>query len=102
MTETARRSMMSRVRGMMFKLPYMISCVEFEDFIDSYLDDDLPPRQRRIFEMHLALCAECRAYLRKYKASIELAKSAEAEPVDVKVPEDLVRAVLAAREGGDT
>ena len=95
------RKIMRRVHGLMFKLPFMISCQEFEEFILAYLDDELPPRQKRIFEMHLKVCRECRQYLRAYRASLDLAKLAlTAEDVSppAEVPADLVRAVVAARD----
>ncbi|MBT5495574.1 MAG: hypothetical protein HOK54_07525 [Alphaproteobacteria bacterium] len=98
MTQENHRSIASKIKGAMFKLPYMINCVEFEDFILAYLEDDLTRRQRSIFEMHMTLCAECREYLQQYQASLALAKSAEATTVPTEVPEDLIRAVLAARE----
>lgn len=89
---------MRRIHGVMFKLPYMITCEAFEDFILAYLEDELPPRQKFIFEMHLKLCRECREYLTAYRASIELARRGLGEmqaPEDV--PEDLVKAVIDAR-----
>ncbi len=98
MTE-ARPTLMRRIHGAMFKLPLMITCEAFEDFILAYLEDDLSPRQKFVFEMHLKLCRECRDYLKAYRASLELAKSTgQAQPLPDEVPEDLVAAVLAARE----
>ncbi len=88
---------MRRIHGVMFKLPYMITCEAFEDFILAYLDDELSPKQKLIFEMHLKLCRECREYLAAYRASIELARQGLGEmqaPEDV--PEDLVKAVIDA------
>jgi anti-sigma factor RsiW len=82
----------------MFKLPYMINCVEFENFILAYLEGDLSRHQESIFEMHMMLCAECQKYLQRYQASLALAKSAEATTVPTEVPEGLIRAVLAAHE----
>ena len=79
----------------------MITCVQFEQFIMAYLDDDLPPAQRRVFEWHMKACRECREYLAAYQRSTELASASlgtgnDALPTDV--PEDLVRAVLDARK----
>ena len=82
----------------MFKLPYMINCVEFENFTLAYLEGDLSRHQKSIFEMHMTLCAECQKYLQRYQASLALAKSAEATTVPTEVPEGLIRAVWAARE----
>ena len=92
---------MRRIHGAMFKLPLMITCEAFEDFILAYLDDELPPKQKFVFELHLKVCRECRDYLRAYRASMELAKSALGEPSTAmpdQVPNDLVKAVLDARD----
>ena len=79
----------------------MITCNEFESFILAYLEGDLPKRQKVVFEFHLKMCRECREYLQAYRASIELAREAhEAELKELtdQVPEDLVKAILAARK----
>jgi anti-sigma factor RsiW len=98
---TGTRTLRRRLQGIMFKLPLMISCAEFEGFILAYLDDALPRRQKIVFEMHLRACRECRDYLKAYRASMTLAAESlgdvsDFEPEDV--PEDLIAAVLAARK----
>ena len=94
-------SMMRRLKGIAYKLPMMITCEAFEEFILDYLDDALDQRRRFVFELHLKVCRECRDYLKAYRAAVALARENSA-PIDSKtlekVPEDLVRAVLAARE----
>jgi len=95
------KPIMRRIQGAMFKMPLMISCEEFEGFIIDYLEDALTPKQKLVFETHLKICTDCREYLRAYKAAIELANgSADAaeEPLPDQVPDDLVKAVLAARD----
>ncbi len=97
-------SVRQRIRGIMFKLPLMITCVEFEEFIIAYLDDELSSRQRRIFEFHLAVCAECRDYLAAYKAAMTVTRDAlgaQSAETLANVPEDLVAAVLAANTSQD-
>ena len=96
------KTFMRRLQGVMFKLPLMITCAQFEDFIVSYLDGQLPARQRRLFELHLRICRECRDYLAAYRASMVLTKSAlrtENEQDLQAVPEDLGNAGIAARHG---
>ena len=91
-----------RIHGLVFKLPLMITCEEFEDFILAYLDEDLSAKQTFIFELHLKLCRECRDYLKAYRASMDLAKQAiedESDLLPEHVPDDLVNAILAARDG---
>lgn len=94
--------LLRRVKGLMLKHgPRMITCREFEGFILDYLDDALPVAQRRIFELHMKICRECRDYLAAYQRSIALGKAAFQDPdgpVPDDVPEDLVRAILEARE----
>ena len=95
------KSLMRRMQGLMFKLPLMITCAEFEDFVLAYLEGDLSKRQKFVFEMHLALCRECREYLAAYRTAMALAKGALGEadsPVPDDVPEDLIKAVLTARD----
>jgi len=78
----------------------MITCEEFEDFILSYLDGELTNRQLSVFEWHLRICKECRDYLAAYCLSTKLAKRAlddPDQPLPEDVPEDLVNAILAAK-----
>lgn len=95
------RSLRRRLHGKIFKLPLMITCSEFESFILAYLEDDLAPRQKFVFELHLKMCRECRDYLALYRASLDLAKGAldkDNDHLEEDIPEDLVKAVLAARK----
>lgn len=96
-----RNVTMRRLRGLLFRLPTMINCHEFEEFILEYLDEELPPVQLRVFELHLRLCPECRVYLAAYKATRALGEAAFGigpdVPVPSEVPEDLITAILSAR-----
>jgi len=103
MTEATEPTLMRRIQGVMFKLPLMITCEDFEDFIVAYLENELTPRQKFVFEMHLKLCRECRDYLEAYRTSLALAKrcGGDDDAMPEAVPEDLVAAVMAARDGND-
>lgn len=79
----------------------MITCREFEDFVLSYLDGELPDRQRSVFEWHMRICRECRDYLAAYKRAEELGRAvlpSPNDPLPKDVPEDLINAILDARE----
>ena len=95
--------LMRRLKGAMLKRVHgMITCREFEEFVLRYLDGELPARQVKIFEWHLRICRECREYLAAYKRSMEIGKAVIGQgddSVPEDVPEDLIRAVLDAREG---
>jgi len=91
----------NRMKGVMFKyIPLMITCRQFEDFVLAYLNDELTGKQKLVFELHLKICRECRDYLADYRRTMELSKRAFADPDQAlpgNVPEDLVKAILAAR-----
>ena len=77
-----------------------VTCREFADFIMDYLSGELSAARRAQFEQHLSLCANCRKYLTSYEETVKLGKAAfdddkGALPPDV--PEELVKAILAAR-----
>lgn len=78
----------------------MITCRELIDFLADYVDDVLPPNERRVFEDHLSVCPDCQNYVVSYKRTIALERVALSRPDDEvppEVPSDLVRAILAAR-----
>lgn len=94
--------LMRWMKGMMLThMPMMITCREFEDFMVAYLDGDLRERQRFVFDLHVRVCRECRDYLAAYRLTTALAKRAfddPDQPVPDDVPEDLVKAILAAKD----
>ncbi len=89
------------LKGFMLKHMHgMITCHQFEEFVFSYLEGSLPARQCKVFELHLRVCRECREYLAAYQRTIELGQamfSADDESLPEDVPEDLITAILDAR-----
>ena len=91
------------MRGILLKyMPGMISCTEVEQFIDDYLDHSLSPAEVIVFERHLILCSECRAYLTAYQKTIEMGKKALS--IDLSdtskaqdIPVELIAAIKAAK-----
>jgi predicted anti-sigma-YlaC factor YlaD len=78
-----------------------MNCRELNDFLADYLEGALAGPQRAAFEGHLGLCPDCVRYLDDYREVIRLGGlcgTEEAPPADV--PEELIRAVLAARAAG--
>ena len=77
-----------------------VTCREFADFMADYLSGALTPDLREPFDHHLSLCVNCQRYLTSYRETVELGKRAF-DDVDAElpseVPEDLVKAILAAR-----
>jgi anti-sigma factor RsiW len=77
-----------------------VTCREFADFMMDYLSNELAAESRTQFEYHLSLCINCRKYLRCYEETVKLGKRAfddEDSALPADVPNDLVKAILAAR-----
>ena len=76
-----------------------ITCRELIDFLDRYVDDELPPPQRAKFEEHLEVCAACVEYLHSYRETIRLAAAAwdDGDLALADVPSELIDAILDAR-----
>lgn len=95
------RTITRKLKGLMFRhVRAMITCAEFEKFVLDYFEDRLSPGRKKVFELHLKLCSECRDYLKAYWNAVELGKTVFKEAKDTvptDVPEDLVSAILAAR-----
>lgn len=78
-----------------------MTCKEFIEFLMDYLGGELPPGERACFEAHLGDCPDCLAYLDMYKQTVKLGKAAfcqERGRLPADVPEELIRAILAARK----
>jgi len=82
-------------------LAHEITCREIAEFLDDYADAMLPAERRAMFERHLEFCGECETYLASYRRTITIGKLAfelSNERASTPPPEDLVRAILAARK----
>jgi anti-sigma factor RsiW len=77
-----------------------VTCREFADFMMDYLSGELSAESRAAFEHHVGLCSNCRRYLASYEETVKLGKRAFQEDdsnLPSQVPEELVKAILAAR-----
>ncbi|HYB97496.1 MAG TPA: zf-HC2 domain-containing protein [Vicinamibacterales bacterium] len=77
-----------------------MKCRELADFLMDYVSGELPAENRTHFEFHLSKCKNCHAYLVQYELTIRAGKMACDEMSDElpPIPDELVRAVLAARQ----
>ena len=73
----------------------MLTCRQLIDFLDAYLEDQLPPMRLAAFKVHLMLCRDCREYLDTYRRTIEISKHAmkPEDPVPAEVPQGLIKAI---------
>jgi anti-sigma factor RsiW len=77
-----------------------MNCREFTEFLLDYFDGTLTDAERALFDEHLAECPFCRDYLATYRQTVVLEREAYADPAaapPASVPEELIRAILAAR-----
>jgi anti-sigma factor RsiW len=77
-----------------------MTCRETVEFLRHYLDGELPESVHACFEMHLAACPHCVAFVESYRQTISLARdSGVLLPVSPceSIPEPLVAAILRAR-----
>lgn len=77
-----------------------MTCREFAGFMMDYRSGELPPAVRAAFEHHLRLCPNCQRYLVSYEETVSLGQHAfddDEAAVPAEVPEQLVKAILAAR-----
>lgn len=51
-----------------------MTCRQEVDFLSLYLSAGLNARERTAFENHLAVCGDCIAFLKTYKATVELTR----------------------------
>jgi anti-sigma factor RsiW len=74
----------------------MTTCQELVEGLLEYLSDELWPPKRAEFDLHLARCGSCSAYVTTYRSTIEMARAAY-DPTHYapEVPESLVQAILA-------
>jgi anti-sigma factor RsiW len=77
----------------------MLTCREFVEFLMAYQSRELPEGQRAVFEEHLAECPDCTSYLHSYQQTVRIGKIACGcqDPAPADAPEELIRAILAAR-----
>ena len=73
-----------------------LTCRDLAEFVADYQSGELAPEVLAAVDEHLAGCPDCVTYLRTYADTIRLARTT-ADPVPTAVPEQLVRAILAAR-----
>ncbi len=78
-----------------------LTCREFIDFLDDYVEGRQAADVRARFERHLEDCPYCVDYLETYRDTISLARDAcsadPSLPAPEDVPEKLIQAILDSR-----
>jgi len=73
-----------------------MTCKEFCDILDEYVDGQLSREARADFDEHLLECEDCVQYPDTYRKTITIARASthDADFVHQPIPEPVVRAVL--------
>lgn len=82
------------------KMPLILTCEQLDQFVVDYLDRKLSFWERFKFRFHILFCPKCKAFLDGYAKTVEIEKrtvSSPGRPTIEEAPEDLIRAILAAR-----
>lgn len=91
--------LMRFMKGKMIEYtPGMVTCLEFEEYIDRYLDNTLAPKEAKVFNRHIKICKACGEYLASYQRTITQGKAVFSEEilddaVPDAVPSGLVEAI---------
>ena len=90
-----------KLKSGMMKMPTMLTCREFDEFVSDYFEGNLSGYRNFKFALHMKMCSPCRRYIEAYRRSQELGKQVfgqlDAE-VPPEVPEELVEAILEAQK----
>lgn len=79
--------------------PRMITCQEAVGLLDAWLEGTLEPEDRAALDHHACLCPPCVAFLRTYRATVEVTEQAFRRTLDADVQLELERRVLEALSG---
>ena len=76
-----------------------IVCRKAVDLLTDYLEDALPPRDRALFEAHLAGCPPCSEYLRQLRITISAVGRAGMDPPSPNTRDELAAVYRRWRAG---
>lgn len=90
--------MMHRILAM---LPGQISCKQFEERLDDYMEGELSLVGRFRMGVHIIICGACSAYAAAYTKTLAAVKRTfkDDQGSDDTVPEDLVEQILKDHHG---
>lgn len=75
-----------------------MTCRECAEFLGDYLSGELALDVRATFERHLTRCSNCETYVEQYRVTIKAGQAACEGELAEDFPDELIRAILAARQ----
>ncbi|KPV48900.1 hypothetical protein SE17_35585 [Kouleothrix aurantiaca] len=67
-----------------------LTCREMVELVTEYLEGAMPPRERAIFEAHLAVCPGCTAYFEQMRATIRMTGHLTEESIEPEARDTLL------------
>ena len=68
-----------------------LNCKELVELVTDYLEGVLPPEDRERFEVHLATCDGCTAYLQQMRKTIQTVGNLQENNLSPQAKENLLR-----------
>jgi anti-sigma factor RsiW len=75
--------------------PSALSCKELVELVTEFLEGTLPPAERTRFELHVAACSGCSAYLRQMRDTLRVSGQLSEETLPEKARDGLLAAFRA-------
>jgi anti-sigma factor RsiW len=69
-----------------------LACQQLVELVTEYLEGSLPPAERARFEVHLAVCASCRAHLEQMQKTIRTVGRVSIDSIPPETKQDLLQA----------
>jgi anti-sigma factor RsiW len=77
-----------------------LTCREFAQIVDDYLEGALPARERLRCEQHVIVCSGCARYFDQARATIRLTATLAVDELGEARRSKLLAAIAARRSGG--
>jgi anti-sigma factor RsiW len=73
-------------------VPTALSCKQLVELVTEFLEGTMAPSERTRFEMHIAACSGCAAYLRQMRDVLRLTGHLSEDALPERAQEELLRA----------
>ena len=82
-----------------FRRSRPLACQQLVELVTEYLEDTLPPAERKRFERHIGGCPHCALYLEQMRVTIAGVGVLREESVSAPAREELLRVFAGWRDG---
>jgi anti-sigma factor RsiW len=76
-----------------------LTCQQLTEVLTDYFEGAMPPEERARFDAHLELCEGCVNYVSQMRQTIRAARALHPAEVEATVPDDVLDAFRAWKQG---